>query len=491
MTYVGGSSNAGVIFSYDPVNDSYNKLYDFFGFYSADGSSPYGNLLHASNGLLYGMTSAGGNNNVGSLFSFDANTNNFSKLYNFTLAQGAQPEGSLIQASDGNLYGLTLLGGTDTNHYAAQESFQAYSPYIYPIAGSGVIFKYEIATNTYTILHYFNDSTGAVPYGNLMQSVNGKLYGMATYGGICNYGVIFSYDINTNSYTIIHSFNDTAGSNPYGSLIEGTDGKLYGMTLNGGVYAPAEGRCGDFGVIFSFDTTTNNFSVLQYFNYAANSGQRPFGSLLHASNGKLYGMTSGSSAGIYNVDNCTFGSSSNIFSLDISTNTFSDLHDFNYSYGGLNPVGSILQSSNGNMYGMTQYGGPNGTGVIFSMDTSSTGNYIEIHNFYGFNGAYPYGDFIELSEGTGINKINKNTEIISAYPNPFNDFTVISIKGNNPNSNSYINLYDISGREVRSVFVGDKKEIILNRDLLESGMYFYKLLSNEKKITASGKLIIY
>jgi len=489
MTNVGGAWNDGVIFSYDPVQNSYSKLFDFKGFYSADGSNPDGNLLHASNGLLYGMTSTGGNNKVGALFSYDANLYNYTKLFDFNLSQGGQPEGSLIQASDGNLYGMTLLGGTDTNHYYAQLDFQFESRTLYQIAGSGVIFKYDINSNTYNVLHYFDGSTGGVPYGNLMQGSNGKLYGMATYGGIYNDGVIFSFDINTNAYSAIHSFNDTAGANPYGSLIEASNGKLYGMTLNGGVYAPTDGRCGDFGVVFSLDTATYNYTVLQYFNYGNNSGQRPFGSLLQAGNGKLYGMTSGSSNGIDQVDNCTFGSSSNVFSIDIYTNTFTDISDLT---GWVNPYGSLIQSGNGKIYGMSAFGGIYGDGDIFYIDTSSSGNYTIVNSFDGIKGYGPYGDLIEMPQGTGINQINKTNQVyLIAFPNPFNNSTTFKIKGTLTDKKAMLNIYDIAGREVGSLLVGDKSEITFNREELESGMYLYKLISVEKEIVASGKLIIY
>src|SRR5664279_1417114 len=68
MTAYGGSSNNGVIFSFDPSTSTYTKLKDFDG---TDGSYPYGNLMQANNGKLYGMTNTGGSSDAGVIFSFD------------------------------------------------------------------------------------------------------------------------------------------------------------------------------------------------------------------------------------------------------------------------------------------------------------------------------------------------------------------------------------------------------------------------------------
>jgi len=482
MTNQGGASNDGVIFCYDPVQNTYSKLFDFNYFYSTDGSSPTGDLLRASDGFLYGLTPTGGLNNAGSLFRFDANAYSLTKLYDFAPATGASPQGTLLQASDGNLYGMALLGGTDTGHY-----FNSLYGYNFPLAGSGVMFKYNISTNTYSVLHNFDDSTGALPWGNLMQSTNGKLYGMASIGGTHHAGVIFTYDINSGNYQVVHNFDSLNGLNPNGTLMEATDGKLYGMTLYGGIYCISQGDCSSYGVIFSLDTGTNNFHLLQYLN-VLNAGQwQPFGNLIQVADGRLYGMTSGNYP--YNDYHCNYGLG-NIFSLDIPSNTLTNIYSFNGS-DGLNPYGTLMKCSDGKLYGMTQFGGSNSAGVIFGLDTTNAVNYTVLHNFYFYNGGDPYGNLIEMPAGTGINQVNISNQInLTVYPNPFSDYTTFIIKGNSSDKNISLNIYDITGREVQNLFLIDKKEIKLDRNQLESGMYFYKLISGEKEIIASGKLII-
>ena len=71
-----------------------------------------------------------------------------------------------------------------------------------------------------------------IPYGSLMQASDGKLYGMTTNGGSSSdNGVIFSFDPSSSTYTKLKDFDNTNGANPYGSLMQASDGKLYGMTL--------------------------------------------------------------------------------------------------------------------------------------------------------------------------------------------------------------------------------------------------------------------
>ena len=135
--------------------------------------NPYGSLIQASDGKLYGMTEFGGSGNVGVIFSFDPSSSTYTKLKDFDTTNGANPQGSLIQASDGKLYGMTYQGGSN---------------------GSGVIFSFDPSATTFTNLKDFDNTNGGYPQGSLMQASDGKLYGMTLKGGISVIGVIFSFD---------------------------------------------------------------------------------------------------------------------------------------------------------------------------------------------------------------------------------------------------------------------------------------------------------
>ncbi|HEX5151937.1 MAG TPA: choice-of-anchor tandem repeat GloVer-containing protein [Parafilimonas sp.] len=285
----GGSYGWGVIFSYDPAKGIYKKLKDFN---NANGGYPAGNLIQASDGKLYGMTSLGGSSGVGVIFSYNPATAAYNKLKDFNHTNGAYPFGGLIQASNGKLYGLTSGGGS---------------------SGNGVMFSFDPATSTYTKLKDFDNYTiGSAPYGSLVQASDGKLYGMTSGGYYA--GVIFSYNPATADFTKLIDFDYTNGSTPYGNLIQASDGKLYGMTYSGGG--------DDNGVIFSFDPSTSTYAKLKDFNET--SGKHPFGSLMQAPDGKLYGMTAegGSNGG---------GVS---FSYDPAASTFTKLADFTGANGG-------------------------------------------------------------------------------------------------------------------------------------------------------------
>lgn len=179
---------------------------------------------------------------------------------------GGNPNGALVQASDGKLYGLDN-------------------------SGLGFIYSFDPVNAVYTRLIGFDISNGEFPNGSLLQASNGKLYGCTSNGGAANYGVIFSYDPVTNMLTNVKDFYFGDGSHPLGNLVQASDGLIYGVTEAGG--------SNDFGVIFSFDPTTLTFTKLQDFD--EKNGANPSGGLMQASDGKLYG-----SAGIlYSYDLAT------------------------------------------------------------------------------------------------------------------------------------------------------------------------------------------
>ena len=88
-----------------------------------------------------------------------------------------------------SLYGMTLNGGSGRGG-----------------TGLGVIFSFDPSTSTYTKLKDFDNTNGANPYGSLIQANDGKLYGMTSEGGSSNYGVIFSFDPSSSTYTKLDGF---------------------------------------------------------------------------------------------------------------------------------------------------------------------------------------------------------------------------------------------------------------------------------------------
>lgn len=146
----------------------------------------------------------------------------FKTLVNFDAANGAYPgHGSLVQGTDGNLYG-TAEGW-----------------------GVGIVFKMTTSGAITTIYTFCNNGgtclDGAVPYAGLVLGTDGVFYGTTFAGGpsssVCLYpagcGTVFKVT-RTGVLTTLHSFSFSDGANPIGTLIQGIDGNLYGTTVYGG-----------------------------------------------------------------------------------------------------------------------------------------------------------------------------------------------------------------------------------------------------------------
>jgi len=327
LTSAGGTQSVGVLYDYNISLNSYTKKIEFN---TSSGGIPNGTLLHAANDKLYGLSSAGGTSTVGVIFEYDMSLNAYTKKIDLTAVNGSQPSGGLIQAANGKLYGMTRLGG---------------------LSSLGTIFEYDYALNTYTKKINLTAVNGSQPYGSLCLASNGKMYGLTNLGGANSVGVLFEYDNLSNLYTKRVDLSAANGSNPYGTLIQASNGKLYGLTRNGG----ANG----LGVLFEYIIATNTYSKVV--DFTAAGGSLPEGSLIQASNGKLYGLTSTGGANSVGA----------LFEFDPTSNTYSKLYDFS-SGSGQTPRGTLKQAANGKLYGLTQSGGANGMGVVFEFDI--TGN---------------------------------------------------------------------------------------------------------------------
>jgi len=336
----GSTPGDGVIFSYDPVHGTYAVLYNF-GAVAHDGIYPTVSLIQASNGLMYGMTTNGGASGAGTIFSYDPVHGTYSKIHDFgSGSDGQSPNGSLIQASNGSLYGMTPVGGS---------------------GGNGVIFSFSLSTSTYEVIYNFAGGTGdgGAPFGSLLQASNGVLYGVTSVGGSHGQGIIFSLSL-AGAYAVEYNFGAISqdGSDPLGSLIQATNGLVYGMTDEGGAH--------NKGMIFSFspENVAGTYTKLYDFGSITNDGSGPNGSLLQASNGLLYGTTLFGGA---NGGSMGFGT---LFSFDPTSpiTNYTVIHNFGSGMDdGTLPGDSLIQASNGLLYGTTSQGGSGGNGMMFSL----------------------------------------------------------------------------------------------------------------------------
>jgi uncharacterized repeat protein (TIGR03803 family) len=201
-TASGDDTHPGIVYKIDS-SGIYTVLHIFNG---QDGSDPVGPLVQdPTNFWFYGTTEQGGANNLGTIFRISS-TGQFEVLYNFDLAHGAYPT-TLMQASDGNFYGVTYYGGNQ--------------------GVNGVLFRLK-PDHEFTVLHYFTGgSDGSGPIGNLVQGSDGNLYGTS--------GALFRVDLATGAFKVLHSFVQSTGSAPF-ALIQHTDGFFYGDTDGGGYF---------------------------------------------------------------------------------------------------------------------------------------------------------------------------------------------------------------------------------------------------------------
>ncbi len=111
MTGMGGANGNGTIFMFHTKTKVETVLYSF-GSVTNDGAHPYDGALTLSGSTLYGMTQQGGANDVGTVFMFDTKTNVETVLYSFAggTNDGAYPQGDLT-LSGTTLYGMTSEGG--------------------------------------------------------------------------------------------------------------------------------------------------------------------------------------------------------------------------------------------------------------------------------------------------------------------------------------------------------------------------------------------
>src|SRR6185295_3922868 len=229
-------------------------------------------------------------------------------------------------------------------------------------------YQFNPVTNAVVVKVDFDGMNGESPYGELMQTSDGKIYGMTHEGGTAGMGTLFQLDPITSTYVKKVDFKDDANGNyPEGGLIQGDDGKLYGLASGGGSNATPD--FDGLGVLFQFDPVTDTYTKKIDFD-GTNNGSGPCGSLTKTKDGKLYGMTI--RGGIINNSN-PFGCGV-LFQYDPAVSTITTKVNFNGLEKGSAPNGNLLLASDGNLYGVTNTGGAIDMGTLFQFDPT-TGDY--------------------------------------------------------------------------------------------------------------------
>jgi uncharacterized protein (TIGR03437 family) len=335
-------------------------------FYGASSTSYFVNeLLQLSNGSFIGTTTSSGGG--GGFFTLSPAAA-FADLYTFP--EHAQASGPIVAGTDGNYYGATQnLGGTLCLSEGNQSN------------GCGTIYQVT-PLGRFTSIYSFGGPDGYVPSGVIAGS-DGNLYGTTQYGGeagagaTCQIlilheggcGTVFQISL-SGALTTLYKFSGGAdGGNPTGGVIQGKDGNFYGATVSGGqngvgtLFKLTPG--GTLTTLHSFSTTDGGIPDCLNAVYCS------VAVTVQGSDGNMYGSTQGGGTGpctMFNLNGC-----GTIFEIAPS-GEFSSLYSFGAINGSPPGISSLIQGSDGNLYGTTESGGEqismgviafNGFGTLF------------------------------------------------------------------------------------------------------------------------------
>jgi uncharacterized repeat protein (TIGR03803 family) len=207
---------------------------------------------------------------------------------------------------------------------------------------------------------------------------DGNFYGTTGSGGANSDGTIFNITP-TGTLTTLHSFDSTDGSLPYGGLVQDSKGNFYGTTVTGGAYG--------HGTVFQF-TSAGTLSTLHSFN--STDGEYPYAGLVQDSKGNFYGTT-------YDGGTAGDGTAFEITAAGTLTTIYNFCSQSDCSDGST-PEAGLVQGTDGNFYGTTAFGGPNGYGTVFAL--ASAGALTTLHLFDRTDGSNPVGGLFQATNGT-------------------------------------------------------------------------------------------
>jgi len=404
-----------------PVQYQFSILHAFVSGSVDDGFVPSGQLVFDSKGNLYGTTHSGGTYGDGTVFELSPGAGgqwNETLLYDFcslaNCADGDYPNGLVMDAA-GNFYGTTMYGGNisqclpngcgtvfeispGSNGQWTESTIWTFcslpncadggGPSSPPTLGpGGVLFgmggdnAFELVPDSggwafnllYTFCNLPNCPDGKSPSGPLVRDARGNLYGEAYYGGITGggcqtgCGVVFALHPQSSGQweeVVLYAFDTNgpdAAAGPKGGLAIHEDG-LYGTTEGGG----GEGCDVGCGAVFELTRgsgKTVDEQIIHAFGANEAGGIAPITGVMFNKRGDLFGVTG---EGGNDGDGIVYG-------MKPQGNgkwAFAVLHSFIGS-DGVDPDDTLTTDSQGNLYGTTFAGGPNGGGVVFELSPTT------------------------------------------------------------------------------------------------------------------------
>jgi len=341
----------GVVFRIHQDGAGFELLHTFKA-ETGDGRDIAGGVTEGADGRLYGLVEAGLGSGAGGIYGVDKDGSDYDVEYQciakeirgdrfpggygyYFTGDATYPVGGLADGGDGFLYGTSLAGGVypRVEQYAGgggtvfkiRKNGSGYqllhsaepgglkAPLLLGSDGlfyginsasgvepnvNGTVFRIGRTVGSYELLHRFSESDGKRPVGQLLEGPDGKLYGLATEGGDFGGGVAYRMNKDGSDFEAIHHFQSLEGGGFEHGLKLLADGKLYGAALEG-----SEG-----GTVFRMNLDGSGFEVIFRPSLLVNSGQHqyPISPPILLTDGKLYGLTRVSSFYRMNLDGSGF-----------------------------------------------------------------------------------------------------------------------------------------------------------------------------------------
>jgi len=347
---------------------TFTTLYNFTG--GADGGVPFAGVIQDQAGNLYGATYYGGNlscnppKGCGVVYEVStAGTETVLHTFTGPPSDGAFPDAALVRDSNGDIYGTTQQGGSGCEPY-----------------GCGTVFKIDTAGVETVLYNFTGKSDGCNPSQGMVVDESGALFGTTPNCGSINKGTIFKID-SAGKFTVLHGFTGSDGANPAGGyLTMDKSGNLYGVTQSGGLF--------DNGELYKL-SKGGKLTVLHSFRRDRDirDGYYPIGSVVLDEAGHIYGTT--------NAGGSHFAGT--IWKV-VKKGKETILHDFGWGAGGCRPQDGVTRGSNGNLYGVTYRCGASHQGTLYEL--SAEGKLTLLHSFNGSDGKYPIGEVLRTINGT-------------------------------------------------------------------------------------------
>ena len=301
--------------------------------------------LSADAQYLVGVTHGGGEHDQGTVFRLRRDGSDYQTVHSFGGDGPALASSGLLLASDGSFYGLSACDG---------------------MYGGGTLYRWQAGAAPQVVHSFANpqDLEGrpppqavdvdaaqslVLPAGDLVEGEGGVLYGSAMFGGAYRNGGVFSYRLQTGRLSTLVSLPPQV-SPPQGGLMRARDGDLYGLTSIDLHMRSALFRVSAAGQLGMY-----------LLDPAQTAIERPRGVLLQGSDGLLYGVSA--AGGLHGAGT--------LFSVDPEAGTTL----VRLSFGGPDaatlgtaPDHGLYAAANGDLYGSTEFAGPQGRGELFLID---------------------------------------------------------------------------------------------------------------------------